>query len=95
MSGLELLAVVGCVAAVVSAYNDGSELVRKVRDRRRARRAIQYATSPDASTQNLELSLASGQDIVRQEYDRRYRRLGDPFATGDRKHESHVPEIRC
>lgn len=90
MSGLELIAVVGCVAAVVSAYNDGSELVRKVRARRKARRALQHATSPDTSTQDLEISLVNGQDVVRREYDRHYRRAGDLFATGDRECQIHL-----
>jgi len=85
MSGLELIAVVACVAAVVSAYKDGHELVKKVRERRRARSALQYPTSPDTSTEDLEVSLANGQDLVRHDYDRRYRRLGDPFAHGDRR----------
>jgi hypothetical protein len=92
MSGAELMAVVGCIAAVVSAYNDGSDLVRKVRERRRQRReALQHAQhfakppSPDTPTQELERSLISGKDVVQHEYDRRYRRFGDPFAKGDGK----------
>lgn len=84
MTGLEIVAVVGAVAAVVSAYNDGSDLVKKVRERRRTKRALENAMLQDTSTRNLELSLDAGQDVVRMNYDSHYRRLGETFATGDR-----------
>ena len=92
MSGVELLAVVGCIAAVVSAYNDGSELVKKVRERRRQKKAFLLAAeqdAPDTPTQELALSLARGQDSVRRGYDRHYRQVGDPFAKGDREQLNH------
>ena len=91
MSGAELLAVVGCVAAVISAYNDGSELVKKVRERRRSKKALQNAAAPDSPTHDLERSLASGRNNVSDQYDRHYRRMGDPFATGDREYRSECP----
>ena len=85
MTGLEIMAVVGAVAAVVSAYNDGSELVKKVRERRRTRRALENAALQDTSTQNLEYSLDTSQTLVRMKYDNSYRRLGETFANGDRE----------
>ena len=85
MSGLEILAVVGCVAAVCSAYHDGTELIHQIKERRKAKRALREAVSPENATKDLELSLAQGQDAVRSRYDRDFRRLGEAFAIGDRK----------
>ena len=85
MTGLEIMAVVGAVAAVVSAYNDGSELVKKVRERRRTRRALENVALQDTSTQDLEESLNTSQALVRMKYDNSYRRLGETFANGDRE----------
>ena len=78
------MGVVGAVAAVISAYNDGSDLVKKFRERRRTRRALENAALQDSSTQDLEDSLNTGQTMVRMNYDNSYRRLGETFATGDR-----------
>ena len=86
MSGLEILAVVSCVAAVCSAYHDGTELIHQIKERRKAKKALREAVSPDSTTKDLELSLARGQDVVRSQYDRDFRRLGQAFALGDRKH---------
>lgn len=86
MSGLEILAVVGCVAAVCSAYHDGAELVQQIKAKRKARKALlQEAASQNSSTQELEQSLSRGEGIVRDQYDRDFRRFGDSFANGDRK----------
>ncbi|MCJ1399619.1 hypothetical protein MMC11_002821 [Xylographa trunciseda] len=93
MTGLEIMAVVGAVAAVVSAYNDGSELVKKVRERRRTRRALENAALQDNSTQDLEDSLDTGQALVRMKYDNSYRRLGDTFATGDQEALNTLKDI--
>ena len=86
MSGLEILAVVSCVAAVCSAYHDGTELIHQIKERRKAKKALREAVGPDSTTKDLELSLARGQDVVRSQYERDFRRLGEAFAVGDRKH---------
>ncbi|MCJ1415757.1 hypothetical protein MMC32_002090 [Xylographa parallela] len=93
MTGLEIMAVVGAVAAVVSAYNDGSELVKKVRERRRTRRALENAALQDTSTQNLEYSLDTSQTLVRMKYDNSYRRLGETFANGDQEALNTLKDI--
>ena len=80
MSGLELVAVVACVAAVVSAYQDGTELVKKYKAKRQARKAQQEET-----TQELELSLTRGERTVQDQYNRDFRRFGQSFAEGDGK----------
>ena len=84
MSGLEILAVVGCVAAVASAYHDGSELIHEIKERRRAKKALQTSPTQDRSTQELEASLSRGEVTIRSQYDHNYRRLGGAFAQGDR-----------
>ncbi|MCJ1392001.1 hypothetical protein MMC18_004868 [Xylographa bjoerkii] len=93
MTGLEIMAVVGAVAAVVSAYNDGSELVKKVRERRRTRRALENAALLDNSTQDLEHSLDTGQARVRMTYDYSYQRFKETFATGDQEALNTLKDI--
>ena len=95
MSGLELLAVVGCVAAVVSAYRDGSVLVQELRDKRRRKKALKNApsqqdlSSQDLSTQGLEQSLTRGRMVVQDRYNHEFQSLGPQegqmFASGDRE----------
>lgn len=86
MSGLELLAVVACVAAVCSAYHDGAELVHQIKAKRKARRALhQEVSSQNFSTSELEKSLTRGEEVVRSQYDRDFRRFGASFEFGDRK----------
>lgn len=90
MSGLELLAVVGCVAAVVSAYRDGSTLVQELREKRRRKKALKDAQNQqDLSTQELEQSLKRGRIVVQDRYDHEYQSLGPQeglhFANGDRE----------
>ncbi|MCJ1470871.1 hypothetical protein MMC07_009518 [Pseudocyphellaria aurata] len=86
MSGLELLAVVACVAAVCSAYHDGAELVHQIKAKRKAKKALQQVpSSQNSSTAELEASLHRGEDVVRNQYDRDFRRFGDSFAHGDRE----------
>ncbi|SLM38606.1 hypothetical protein LPUS_08877 [Lasallia pustulata] len=90
MSGLELLAVVGCVAAVVSAYKDGSSLVKELMEKRRKKKALKDAQSQaDLSTQGLEQSLTRGSVVVQGRYDHEFQSLGPQeglqFANGDRE----------
>ena len=91
MSGLELLAVVSCIAAVCSAYKDGSALVQQIKAKRQARKAmgaIQYEYDillQDAHTLELERSLQRGQGVVQDQYDFQFRRFGPAFEKGDRE----------
>ncbi|KAI9736337.1 MAG: hypothetical protein M1834_001223 [Cirrosporium novae-zelandiae] len=78
MSGAEVIAVVACVAGVISAFNDGSKLLAKIKDKRRAQAAMR-----DEQTKSLEESLALGPPTIRTEYDRDVRRFGSQFAEGD------------
>ena len=93
MSGLEIMAVVGCVAAIVSAYHDGSELIQEIKERKRARKALKAQQADETATQDLEISMVRGEGIIQSQYDRDFKRLGQPFAAGDRKlpHELRPP----
>ena len=91
MSGLELLAVVSCVAAVCSAYHDGAALVQQIKAKRKARKALgafqidQDTSLQDAHTLELERSLQRGRGVVQDQYDFQFRRFGPAFEKGDRE----------
>ena len=75
MSGMEVVAVIGCVAAVVSAYRDAGEVVKKIKAKRAAKRVFQ----------SLESSLELGPIEVEQAKDNGIERYGSRFSDGDRK----------
>lgn len=77
MSGLEVLAVVACVAGVISAYRDGGELVRTLKERRRARRAL-------PPSRLLEQSLEMAPQDIEASNRRGIDRFGELFQHGDR-----------
>ncbi|KAL8661949.1 MAG: hypothetical protein Q9202_005150 [Teloschistes flavicans] len=83
MSGLELVAVVACIGAIISAYHDGAELVSQIKARRRARRALQNGSLQELTTKELEESLHRGEGVVQSQFDRDARRFGEQFTTGD------------
>ena len=77
MSGMEVVAVLACVATVVSAYKDGGKIVKQIKAKRAAKKAL-------APTQTLESSLERGLVAVEQAKDNGIERYGSKFATGDR-----------
>ncbi|KAL9137649.1 MAG: hypothetical protein Q9175_001138 [Cornicularia normoerica] len=77
MSGIEVVAVLACVAAVVSAYKDGAQIVKQIKAKRAAKKAL-------APTQSLESSLERGPIAVEQAKDNGIERYGSKFATGDK-----------
>ncbi|KAL8715022.1 MAG: hypothetical protein Q9220_000979 [cf. Caloplaca sp. 1 TL-2023] len=84
MSGLELVAVVACIGAIVSAYHDGAALVAQIKAKRRARReALQNGYLQELTTQELESSLHRGEGIVQSQFERDARRFGEKFRVGD------------
>ncbi|KAI4108425.1 MAG: hypothetical protein L6R37_001029 [Teloschistes peruensis] len=83
MSGLELVAVVACIGAIISAYHDGAELVSQIKAKRRARRALQNGSLQELTTKELEESLHRGGGVVQSQFDRDARRFGEQFTTGD------------
>ena len=82
MSGMEVVAIIGCVAAVVSAYKDGEMIVRKIKEKRRLK---QVASPP----QSLERSLEQGPPAVEQAKELGIERYGSKFAVGDSEYHKH------
>ena len=72
------------VASLCSAYHDGAELIRHIKEKKNSRKAFPDA-SVDTSAQELEYSLRRGESAVRNQYERTYKSCGDAFAQGDRK----------
>ena len=99
MSGMELLAVVACVAAVCSAFHDGGELVQQIKAKRKAQKALLSNDAPSeanyASTTELEMSLSRGEGVVRSQFDRDFKRFGETFATGDRMSQVGFEFLPC
>ena len=83
MSGLEAVAVISAVAAVVSAFNDGNKLVRQIKDKRKAK----IAPLPPPY---LEESLERGPRSIEAQRDSGLRDFGQEFANGDRMSRRHV-----
>ena len=78
MSGLEVFAVVSAVAAVISAYKDGSRIVAEIKQKRASRKA-------PPPTRFLEESLSRGPLALEEAKNNGVERFGAAFATGDSK----------
>ena len=76
MSGVEVIAVIACVAAVVSAFKDGHAIVESIKEKRRAKRG--YLPS-----RYLEESLARGPPAIEAEKESGVERFGAAFSVGD------------
>ncbi|KAL8949262.1 MAG: hypothetical protein Q9222_004618 [Ikaeria aurantiellina] len=74
---MEAIAVIGCIAAVVSAYRDGGAIVSKIKQKRLARHAL-------PPTRLLEESLARGPKAVEEAKENGIERFGSKYATGDK-----------
>ena len=72
-----MLAVVAAIASIVSAFNDGNSIVRQIKDKRKARKAL-------PPTKYLEESLTSGPPAIEAEKDNGLREFGLLFGNGDR-----------
>ena len=73
MSGMEVVAVISCVAAVVSAYKDGGNIVKQIKAKRAAKRA-------PAPTESLETSLKRGPPAVEEAKDQGIEKYGPRYA---------------
>jgi hypothetical protein len=77
MSGVgEIIGIVACVAAIVSAYKDGSSIVHRVKEKRRRSRAQQ-------PPEYLEESLQFGATAIQATHTTGVRRFGTVFGEGD------------
>ena len=77
MSGLEVLAVVSAVAALVSAFHDGGRIVKELRERRGARQG-------PPPTKFLQESLDRGPPAIEEAKKVELDRFGHRFGVGDR-----------
>ncbi|KAJ5384233.1 hypothetical protein N7517_002144 [Penicillium concentricum] len=73
MSGVEVIAVVACVAAIVSAYNDGSRMYTAIKNKYHQRQ----------STRELERSLKLGRTEIQYRFDQHHQELGQRWELGD------------
>lgn len=74
---MEAIAIIGCIAAVVSAYRDGGAIVDKIKQKRQARQA-------PPPTRLLEDSLARGPKAVEEAKENGIERFGTRYAAGDK-----------
>ena len=80
MSGLEVVAVLGTVAGIISAYHGASGIVRDLKNKHRAKKAEQREL--------LERSLARGPLAIEEARNHGVERFGQAFAEGDRTFRS-------
>jgi len=83
---MEVVAVIGCVAAIVQAFQQGDMLVKRLRVKRAARKK-------GLPPEQLEASLALGPPAVRQGFDSGTSRYGTAFEAGDRECSLHRSEF--
>jgi len=76
MSGLEIVAIVACVAGLVSAFNDGNKILAKIKKRRADRKA-------PPPTFLLEQSLQRAPQDIEREREMGIERCGEAFKVGD------------
>ncbi|CAG8294758.1 unnamed protein product [Penicillium salamii] len=88
MSGAEVIAVVACVAAVVSAYNDGSRILTAIRNKWHDRRR-----QTDHSTRDLEWSLARGHHEILSQYKEYHQEIGRRYEEGDSLAREQMKDI--
>jgi len=79
MSGLEIVA---AVSAVVSAFHGGSELLKLVKQKRRARKARDQGQQ-EWEEEQLQDSLIAGEQQIALRYKQDQRELGDYVRVGD------------
>ncbi|MCJ1389368.1 hypothetical protein MMC18_002225 [Xylographa bjoerkii] len=88
MSGVEVLAVIGIVAAICSMYQDGHVLLSRLEKQHRESRAISATAdgtdSSDALVAHLKASLKRGEEMIRSQFDKDHQSLGQAYASGDR-----------
>ncbi|KAJ5433507.1 uncharacterized protein N7458_012663 [Penicillium daleae] len=82
MSGAEVIAVVACVAAVVSAYHDGHQLLNAIKKKWKEHRQSK-ALANAATTNDLEWSLRRGREDIVTQWNSHAGQLGRRFEDGD------------
>ncbi|KAL1306967.1 hypothetical protein AAFC00_005602 [Neodothiora populina] len=89
MSGIgKIVGIIACVAAIISAYEDGREVVTRIRERRRNKQACL------PPSQNLDISLTEAAHDIESEKVRGVTRLGTRFERGDAEALLQLRQIR-
>ncbi|MCJ1379416.1 hypothetical protein MMC17_002517 [Xylographa soralifera] len=87
MSGVEVLAVIGIVAAICSMYQDGHVLLSRLENQHRDSRDRAVAAggvdSSDAVIAHLKASLKRGEEMIQSQFDKDYQSLGQASCDGD------------
>lgn len=91
MSVLEVIAVAGSVASIVSGFGSAVSLLHKWRDYRRRERKWPFKRKEnERSTDQAEHSLAVGGRRTQHEYDIGVSKVGGLFRIGDGKCRQHL-----
>ena len=85
--------VVAAVAAVISAFHGGSELLKVVKEKRRSRKARDLAQQQWEEEQ-LQTSLITGKQQIDLRYKQDQRELGDYVRVGDGQFEKFESRVR-
>ncbi|KAJ5767574.1 hypothetical protein N7533_000157 [Penicillium manginii] len=92
MSGVEVIAVVACVAAVISAYHDGSAVFQEVRRKWRERRNS-HPQAASSTAIDLENSLQRSRVDILTQWNGHVGRLGQRFEVGDEIAQATMKDI--
>jgi hypothetical protein len=84
---------VAAVAAVISAFHGGNELLKVVKEKRRSRKARNLAQQQWEEEQ-LQTSLITGKQQIELRYKQDERELGDYVRVGDGMSQEFGPRIR-
>ncbi|OQE18711.1 hypothetical protein PENSTE_c017G00680 [Penicillium steckii] len=90
MSGVEVVAVVACVAAVISAYQDGSKVFQDIKKKWRERRSSHPQA---ASATDLDFSLQRSREDILTQWNGHVGRLGHRFEVGDEIAQATMKDI--
>lgn len=86
MSGVEIgIAVVGAIAALITAYKDAGGIVGNIKARRKAKGALPPSFA-------LEESLKEGQEEIERITAKGIQRFGTDFEQGDGEYTSYLPQ---
>ena len=85
MATQERITVATCIAAIIRAHREGTDLVAKIRGRRSARSSAQNGSVQEISSQELQASLNRGVEVIQSQFGRDASRFGEQYETGDRQ----------
>ncbi|KAL8996614.1 MAG: hypothetical protein Q9169_003896 [Polycauliona sp. 2 TL-2023] len=84
MTTPKFVSVAACVAAIVTSFIDGADLVAKIKGKESARISSHDGSPQDVTSQALQASLNRGAELVQSQFSRDATRFGDQYRIGDR-----------